>query len=51
MTAILSKLALFDHFSIFSYGLLDIPALILYISVSVFFVTLTVLGAEKKRWA
>ena len=49
--AILSKLALFNHFSIFSYGLLDIPALILYISVSVFFVMLTVLGAEKKRWA
>ena len=49
--AILSKLALFDHFSLFAYGLLDIPALTLYISVSVFFVTLTVLGAEKKRWA
>lgn len=49
--ALLSKLALFDHFVIFSYGLLDIPALILYLSVSVFFVTLTILGAEKKRWA
>lgn len=49
--ALLSKLALFDHFGIFSYGLLDIPALILYLSVSVFFVTLTILGAEKKRWA
>ena len=48
---ILSKLALFDHFSIFAYGLLDVSALILYFSVSVFFVTLTVLGAEKKRWA
>ena len=50
-SAILSRLALFDHFGIFSYGLLDIPALILYLSVSVFFVTLTILGAEKKRWA
>ena len=49
--ALLSTLALFDHFGIFSYGLLDIPALILYLSVSVFFVTLTILGAEKKRWA
>ena len=49
--AILSQMALFDRFGIFSYGLLDLPALILYLSVSVFFVTLTVLGAEKKRWA
>ena len=49
--ALLSQLALFDRFGVFSYGLLDIPTLILYLSVSVFFVTLTVLGAEKKRWA
>lgn len=49
--AVLSHLALFEHFSMFSYGLLDLPALVLYVSVSVFFVTLTVLGAEKKRWA
>lgn len=47
---LLSKLALFDRFSIFSYGLLDISALVLFLSVAVFFVTLTVLGAEKKRW-
>ena len=47
---ILSQLALFDRFNSFTYGLLSLPTLIVYLSVSVFFVTLTILGAEKKRW-
>lgn len=47
---VLSHLALFDRFSAFSYGLLSIPTLVLYLSVAAFFVMLTVLGAEKKRW-
>lgn len=47
---ILSQLALFDRFNTFTYGLLSIPTLILYLSVCVFFVALTILGAEKKRW-
>ncbi len=47
---LLNCLALFDHFESFFYGILDIPVLILYLSVTVFFVALTVLCAEKKRW-
>jgi ABC-2 type transport system permease protein len=48
--SILSQVALFDRFKSFTYGLLSLPTLIVYLSVCVFFVTLTILGAEKKRW-
>ena len=49
--AILSKLALFNRFEAFVYGIFDIPTVLLYLSFSIFFVTLTVLAAEKKRWS
>lgn len=48
--SLLSKLALFNRLEPFIYGIFDIPAIVTYLSVSVFFVTLTVLSAEKKRW-
>ncbi len=49
--ALLSKLALFNRFNIFAYGIFDIPTVVLYLSFSLFFFTLTVLSAEKKRWS
>lgn len=49
--ALLSKLALFNRFEAFVYGIFDIPTILLYLSVSIFFVALTVLAAEKKRWS
>ena len=48
--ALLTTLALFGRFDTFSYGIFDISTLVLYISVAIFFVVLTVLAAEKKRW-
>ena len=48
--AMLSGIALFDLFMLFSYGLLDLATILLYASIAVFFVTITGIAAEKKRW-
>lgn len=47
--ALLSELALFDRFKLFSYGILDVTTMVLYLSVSVFCVLLTGIAAEKKH--
>ena len=46
----LSKIALFDHLTTFQNGIFDLTAVIMYVSVAVLFVYLTVQSMEKKRW-
>ena len=48
---ILSSLAVFDRFNNFIYGIFDLRAVIYYLSITVFFVFLTVQSFEKKRWS
>ena len=48
---ILSATALFDRFTNFTNGILDITSLVYYASVSALFVFFTVQSMEKKRWA
>lgn len=48
--AILEKLALFDRFEIFVGGIFDLSAIVYFISFSLFFVFLTVMSVEKKRF-
>ena len=43
-------LAVFNRFYDFAYGIFDITAIVYFISVAVFFVFLSVLSVEKKRW-
>jgi ABC-2 type transport system permease protein len=47
---ILSTTAIFDRFTNFTNGVVDITALVYYISVSALFVFFTVQSMEKKRW-
>lgn len=47
---LVSFLAVFDRFYSFAYGVFDITAIVYFLSVIVFFVFLTVLSLEKKRW-
>ncbi|MBE6670456.1 MAG: ABC transporter [Ruminococcaceae bacterium] len=47
---LVSFLAVFDRFYNFAYGVFDITAIVYFLSVIVFFVFLTVLSLEKKRW-
>jgi len=47
---ILSVTAIFDRFTNFTNGVVDITALVYYISVSALFVFFTVQSMEKKRW-
>lgn len=47
---LVSFLAVFDRFYNFAYGVFDITAIVYFLSVTVFFVFLTVLSFEKKRW-
>ncbi len=49
--SLLSKMALFNRFETFAYGLFDISAIVLYLSFAVFFVALTAHAVEKKRWS
>jgi ABC-2 type transport system permease protein len=49
--AILSYLAVFDRFYTFAYGILDVTAIVYYLTVIVFFLFLTVQVMEKKRWS
>ena len=52
LPSLLEWISPFVHFeSASSYGLFSIPAVILLLSYPVFFVFLTVLSADKKRWA
>jgi len=46
---ILSKLALFTQFSGFMYGYFDLTVAVLYLSVTVLFLFLTVVSMEKRR--
>lgn len=48
--AILSKLAVFESYMLFTYGIFDITTIIYYLCIIVFFVFLTVESLEKKRW-
>lgn len=48
--AFLGKIALFDHLTTFQNGVFDLTAVIMYVSVAVLFVYLTVQSMEKKRW-
>ena len=45
-----SYLAVFNRFYDFAYGIFDLTAIVYFISVAVFFVFLSVLSVEKKRW-
>lgn len=47
----ISRLAVFDRFYNFIYGIFDLTAVVYYISIIVFFVFLTVQTLEKKRWS
>ena len=50
-SALLSSLAPFERFYRFTYGILDLKAVVFYLSFSAFFVFLTVKSLEKKRWS
>ena len=45
-----SKLAIFESYMLFTYGIFDITTVIYYLGITVFFVFLTVQSLEKKRW-
>ena len=47
---LVSFLAVFDRFYNFAYGVFDVTAIVYFLSVIIFFVFLTVLSLEKKRW-
>ncbi len=49
--AFLNSLSLASRFDSFVYQVLDVPAVIYYISISVLFVFLTVQSVEKRRWS
>lgn len=48
---VIEYLAVFDRFDNFIYGIFDITAIVYYLSVTVFFVFLTVQSLEKRRWS
>ena len=48
--ALVGKLAIFESYILFTYGIFDITTIIYYLSISVLFVFLTVQSMEKKRW-
>ena len=48
--SLIGKLALFDSYAIFTYGVFDVSTVISYLSVAVLFVFLTAQSMEKKRW-
>ena len=49
--ALLQKIALFDRFYNFIYGMFDWTTVVFYGSVGVFFLFLTVQSLEKRRWS
>ncbi len=48
---LLGYLAVFDRLSSFIYGIFDLSAVVYFLSVSVFFVFLSVQSMEKRRWS
>ena len=48
--ALLAELGLFSRLSNFMYGLFDLSAIVLYLSVAFFFVFLTAQSLDRKRW-
>ena len=48
--ALVEKLAIFEGYMLFTYGIFDVSTIIYYISISAFFIFLTVQAMEKKRW-
>ncbi len=48
---LVSKLSLFEAIDSFAYGVLDITAILYYLSVACLFVFLTVQSVEKRRWS
>ncbi len=48
---LLSYLAVFDRLSSFIYGIFDLSSVVYFLSVSVFFVFLSVQSIEKRRWS
>lgn len=48
--SVLSKLAIFESYMLFTYGIFDVTAIIYYLCIIIFFVFLTVESLEKKRW-
>ena len=48
---LVGKLAIFDSYTLFTYGVFDITTVFGYLCVTAFFVFLTVLSMEKKRWS
>ena len=48
---IVSKLSLFEAIDSFAYGVLDITAMLYYLSIACLFVFLTVQSVEKRRWS
>ena len=49
--AIIEKLSLFERFTIFTEGILDLASVVYRILVSVIFVFITVQAMEKRRWS
>ena len=47
---LIGKLAIFESYMLFTYGIFDISTIIYYLCVIVFFVFLTVKSMDKKRW-
>ena len=48
---VLGALAIFDRFSNFSNGIVDLTAYVYYASIAALFIVFTVQSMEKKRWA
>ena len=47
---LIGKLAVFESYLLFTYGIFDLSTVIYYLGITVFFVFLTVQSMEKKRW-
>jgi ABC-2 type transport system permease protein len=47
---VLSWISLLDRYTLFTYGIFDLSALIYYISIAGVFYLLTVRVFEKRRW-
>lgn len=48
---LVSKLTLFEAIDSFAYGVLDVTAILYYLSIACLFVFLTVQSVEKRRWS
>lgn len=50
LPTIVSKISLFDHFSVFVNGTFDLNGIVYYITLLIFFVYLTIQSMEKRRY-